>query len=452
MGNFTFCTLVSKLFISLCVLIFSTLPVVAQDEYPGDEIVLKLANATDLAAVAGAYGLDPVFLDQFGSRPIYRLRILDGTTPLNKAAALTSDAAGRVLYAEPNFNAVAPEVSGISWASGIPWAGGISWASGDPNGSGEGNWYRNRIRLPEAHSLSRGAGITVAVLDTGVDRAHPALAGKLVSGFDFVDFDNDPSEVGTRATHPLYGHGTHVTGLVAASAPESKIVPIRVLDTNGVGNIWVLAEALLYAANLDPDGNPATDDQVRVINMSIATRRPTALLNDVIGDITCGFSDDGDDDDESGGSGTIPVTNRAECLTEGRGGIVVVASAGNRGSTIAEYPAAESINIGGALAVAASNRQDRRAAFSNWGSWVEIAAPGDVIISSVPGGGYGVWGGTSMASPLVAGQAALIRSYHRQRQLTATQVVNHIISSSAMVGGQVPFRVDAAASLSTSPW
>ncbi len=256
--------------------------------------------------------------------------------------------------------------------------------------------------------------------------------------------------MGTRSTHPLYGHGTHVTGLVATVAPEAKIVPVRVLDQNGAGNVWVLAEALNYAATLDPDGDPATDDKVRVINMSIATRRQTALLNDIIDDITCGFSDDDDDDEEDGGRAYI-ITQRAECLTEGRGGIVIVAAAGNNGSTVAEYPAAESQNIGGVLAVAASNRQDRRAAFSNWGSWVEMAAPGDGLISPVPGGGYGVWGGTSMASPIADGQAALIRSYYRQRQLTATQVVNHIISSSVMVGGQVPFRIDAAAALASVP-
>lgn len=98
-----------------------------------------------------------------------------------------------------------------------------------------------------AYGQSR-AGVTVAVLDTGVDPNHPAFAGRLALGFDFVDFDADPREEGVAGVHAGYGHGTHVTGLIALVAPDAKIMPVRVLDQDGVGNIWVLAEGLLYAS------------------------------------------------------------------------------------------------------------------------------------------------------------------------------------------------------------
>ena len=110
-----------------------------------------------------------------------------------------------------------------------------------------------KIQLSLAHQINRGTGpngpVKVAVLDTGVDTNHVALAGRLLPGWDFVDDDADPSEVGDQQTGP-YGHGTHVAGLIALVAPEAKIIPIRVLDRYGVGNIWVLAEALAFA--IDP--------------------------------------------------------------------------------------------------------------------------------------------------------------------------------------------------------
>src|SRR6185295_16802740 len=128
-----------------------------------------------------------------------------------------------------------------------------------------------------------------ALLDTGVDTNHPALAGHLLPGRDFVDDDADPSEVGDQQTGP-YGHGTHVAGLVALVAPEAKIIPIRVLDERGVGNIWVLAEALAYA--VDPDGDPATADGADVINLSLTTPRETKLIGNLIARACGGTSED----------------------------------------------------------------------------------------------------------------------------------------------------------------
>jgi thermitase len=284
-------------------------------------------------------------------------------------------------------------------------------------------WFRDKIRLPEAHRITRGEGITVAVLDTGVDRSHYVLAPQLVGGFDFVDFDADASEVGAQGINAGYGHGTHVAGLVAAVAPEAKILPVRVLNENGVGNIWVLAEALEYAATVDPDGNPATDDKVRVINLSFATRRQTNLLSEIVSAVTCEDGDDTEDD---------------FCFAEDRRGIAVIAAAGNSGAEIAEYPAAE--NVPGSLAVAATDQYDRRANFSTFGNWVQVAAPGVNIRSTVPGNQFASWCGTSMAAPLAAGKAALIRA--RFPDFKAADVTNFIVSKSDSVSGDVQKRIN----------
>ena len=92
-------------------------------------------------------------------------------------------------------------------------------------------------------------------VSAGFDLAHPALAGRMLPGWDFVDGDADPSET-AQPTQGGYGHGTHVAGLVAWVAPGARLLPLRVLDAEGQGNAWVLAEAMLHA--VDPDHNPAT--------------------------------------------------------------------------------------------------------------------------------------------------------------------------------------------------
>ena len=175
--------------------------------------------------------------------------------PLRQTGPQNWQRTSRVVYAEPNFIGRAPE--GVQR---------VSWPKGEEDDDYQEQWAAGMIRLPEAHTITRGAGITIAVLDTGVDATHPALAGQLVNGYDFVDLDADPSEGGSAEQNLHYGHGTHVAGLVALVAPEAKIMPLRVLDENGSGNIWVLAEALTYAIN--PDGNLNTADGADVINLS----------------------------------------------------------------------------------------------------------------------------------------------------------------------------------------
>ena len=208
---------------------------------------------------------------------------------------------------------------------------GQSWSVGGDAGGYVAQWAPQMIHLSVAHQINQGTGsngqpIKIAVLDTGVDPTHPALAGHLLPGFDFVDNDNDPTEVGTQQTGP-YGHGTHVAGLIALVAPEAKIIPIRVLDPQGIGNVWVLAEALSYA--VDPDGNPSTHDGADVINMSLSTLRQTSLLRSVLSKIC---------DD-------VPLPGEDDFPAVGNPNLVVIAAAGNGGDTTRQYPAAEDVGF-----------------------------------------------------------------------------------------------------------
>jgi thermitase len=359
-----------------------------EEAYVTDEVNVKLLRASDLQAVSDQYHVK--LIEQFGARPIYRMRVTDGTDSKVKAAALAADAA-RVQYAEANWTAGSPEGSGVIWSVGDGWDAGVIWSVGG-QGQYQAQWAQDKLKLKEAHRATKGAGTIVAVLDTGVDRRHPALAGRLLRGRDFVDDDDDPSEVlpqpcaasADPAKCGPYGHGTHVAGLVALAAPEARIMPLRVLDAQGVGNMWVIAEAVRYA--LDPDGDPTSDDGADVINLSLATVHHSNLLREVIGDA----------------SDTAVPSPYAK--------VVVVAASGNRGTTELMYPAAE--NFDGELSVAASKSDDTLWEKSERDDNVrnDVMAPGVGITSSVPGGGTGVWAGTSMASPLVAGLAALVRA------------------------------------------
>jgi subtilisin family serine protease len=382
------------------------------DTVPG-EILLKLRVADAVTPLLAKYGL--TITGRFGARPIFRLRF--ATPPLDvhavlEALLLEPD----VLLAEENAIHASPEArKNRVWAIGSAQDFAQQWAPA-------------ALRLNEAHRFATGSGVRVAVLDTGIDASHPLFAARLLPGHDFVGGDANPAEEGSR-NDLGFGHGTHVAGIVASAAPGAKIMPIRVLDRHGEGNAWVLAEAILYA--IDPDGNPATDDGAHVINLSLGSRERTEILDTIAHLASCSFPAVPDPLDPEGDvSDPGYNVDRERCSYSS--GAVVVAAAGNEGSRRREYPAGEGAY--GLLAVTASSEVRELAQFSNFGSWVHLAAPGDAITSSVPGpcpdaaaglgACFGTWSGTSMAAPWVAATAALLRE--REPALTPVDVAQRI--------------------------
>ncbi len=404
------------------------------------DVIVQLKRGVELAPLTARYQL--TLAEQFGKRPIYRLRVAAGASADSAVAALRAEPGVR--FAERNVDNETPE--------GRP---SQVYVVGGDTGSYAAQWAPQAMTLPAAQALSTGTGVRVAVLDTGVDATHPTLAPRMarsgtgnILGRDFVDDDNDASEAGTDG-NTGFGHGTHVAGLVILAAPAAQIMPVRVLDAQGRGNAWVLAEALGWA--VDPDGNPATDDGAHIVNLSLGGTQRTDLIKTVSELVSCTFDDD---DDDFQGPGFDD--DRARCALGHAS--TVIAAAGNSGSsTEQQFPAAEDVK--GLLAVAASTEARRLASFSNSGSWIKVAAPGALIMSTLPGARWGTWNGTSMAAPLAAGSAALLlgtaapnpdptRTVLRQWQ--PESVVDRLQSRSKALCGSSIKQIDAFSALSNT--
>lgn len=252
-------------------------------------------------------------------------------------------------------------------------------------------WALEMVNAPCAWQRTTGsADVSVAVLDSGVDLTHPALVGRLRDdGYDFLDGDDEPLDTD--------GHGTHVAGIIAATladaegvsglAPGVSILPVRVLDSEGGGDPDIAA-GIRYAA----------DNGAQVINLSLGASLLLAA-------------------DE-----TSPELDAAIEYAARSGSLVVVA-AGNDYLPLPNVVGYQNPNV---MVVAASNREDRRARFSNYGAWVSVVAPGDEILSTMPTydvfltsevpsderlqKGYDSMSGTSMAAPYAAALAALVFS------------------------------------------
>lgn len=221
----------------------------------------------------------------------------------------------------------------------------------------------------KAWNLTKGSGVVVAVVDSGVRKSHQDLAGAVLAGTDLVTGSGDGS-------NDQNGHGTHVAGIIAArangvgivgAAPLVKILPVRVLDASGSGYSSDVAEGVIWA----------TDHGAKVINLSLGGGVPSELTRTAI---------------------QYAIDN----------GVVVVAAAGNAGQSgnAPLYPAAFSEPI----AVGSISSDKQRSSFSNWGTYVDLVAPGDGIVSlwSSSDNTYAWASGTSMATPHVAAAAALV--------------------------------------------
>ena len=342
-------------------------------------------------------------------------------------SVITNLLGGTVIDAIPEANTyllklpVLPVLSPILKLLGVEWLEldrGVSLPSNgqlkllDVPWSLGGGWYKAQpalqlIRTGPAHEYATGRGIIIADINSRVDFGHPALAGHLGAGYDFVTnrpsslaalnddqstagfldddqstagfLDDDQSTAGfldgngIRLLGSLLdggggasAHGTFCAGLLVAVAPDATVMPLRAFDDNGNSDLFTLAKAIRYARR----------NGAQVVNMSFGTLTDAKVLREAI------------DYAKSGN-------------------VVLVASAGNNNTSAPQYPAAYS----GVLAVASTDLWDRKASFSNYGGYVFVDAPGTHILSATPGGGYGLASGTSFSAPMASGMAALIRSW-----------------------------------------
>ncbi|MCK4365078.1 MAG: S8 family serine peptidase [Thermoplasmatales archaeon] len=226
----------------------------------------------------------------------------------------------------------------------------------------------HKIQCPEAWDTNQGSKtVKIAIVDTGIDYNHEDISGNYVSGgYDHVNGDNDPWDDN--------GHGTHCAGIAAAVMDNNKGIA-------GVAQVEVMAEKVLGAggsggsAGVAGGIDHAVSQGADVISMSLGSGSPSSAIENA-------------------------------CNTAYNAGVLLVAASGNDYDNEVGYPAAH----GSVIAVGATDTQDQRCAFSNYGDALELMAPGYRIISSTPGNNYEKWSGTSMATPHVAGVAALAMS------------------------------------------
>ena len=294
---------------------------------------------------------------------------------------------------------------------------------------GSREWNLNSVNAPEAWQAGySGEGITIAVVDTGVDLDHPDLvdniyvnAGEIegngidddgngyvddVNGYDFAGRDADPNDVG--------GHGTHVAGTIAAGlngfgatgvAPDATILPVRVLGNDGTGSTNTVAAGIRYAADLGAD----------IINLSLGGGYSRAIQSAI---------------------------DYAQDL-----GSFIVAAAGNESASTPGFPARFSSIYDNVLSVGAHNSRDQIAGFSNdvgTSGSVQVDAPGVGVFSTYVGGRYATLSGTSMAAPHVAGVAALALSANPD--LTPSQLRDLLVggTTDAAIGSDSLGIVNAA--------
>lgn len=262
-------------------------------------------------------------------------------------------------------------------------------------------WSEDLLRLPLAWRETKGEGIKVAILDTGIDTGHPDLIGAVLDSVDLTG----------EGIGDLNGHGTHCAGIVAArangvgfigAAPEAQLLICKVLGNNGAGSLQAIAAGVGWAVESGAD----------IISMSLGGTADSPALHEAI--------------------------HRALAL-----GRMVICAAGNSGALFTNaigYPG----RYGSVITVASHDQNGLPSGFSSRGPEIDLMAPGQEIWSTYKEGGYAKLSGTSMATPFVAGLAALILAKHRQPGEHATPVRNneelkqHLLAMTAHPGYHDP--------------
>jgi subtilisin family serine protease len=364
------------------------------------------ALSSALAALSSQFAGVGV-LQQIEGRPIYLIAysLQANQVPDDVSLMLESLVAqGRIAWGELNYAGQTGEGRTDSlWLSGVG-VGALQY---------QGQYSRGLLGIDLAHPRSLGAGVIVAVVDTGIDAAHPALAaGVSPSGVSFVpgaagwgDTGNGLDDDGDGLVDEQVGHGTFVAGLIRLVAPDAMLLPVRVLNSDGIATNFQIARAVAWSI----------DRGAHIVNMSLGEDYESITIADVV----------------------------AEAKSKG---VMVVGAAGNRATDDPkEYPASDPNAVG----VTALDWNDSLAPFANFGNQLALSAPGDSLVTAagadvaksiigpVPGGGYGVWKGTSFATAFVSGTAALVRAQHPDwpsKAVPAGMVVDTIVGVLASTG------------------
>jgi hypothetical protein len=347
---------------------------------PGRRLMASVLTALTLAAASGtstASAASPqpsapavpgeriaVVVNHDGSPEIFTVQAAAGRT----AELLAT------LARQPSVESA--EIDGTASLSATTYTG-TAPQSDDPGRTSQ--WALDRLRAEDVRAAFLAAGHSwsevpvVAILDTGIQGSHPDLAGRTVAGYDLIA--GAPTAPG--ASVDPHGHGTHVAGIVGANVGDgvgvsglldgARLMPVRVVDENGSGSLARIARGMVWAV----------DHGAQVLNMSLGSASSSQAL-------------------------------AAAAEYAAAHGVVVVAAAGNSGASTngREYPCTYSTVI----CVGATDAADHRAGFSTFGTQVDVAAPGNAILSTYKGSQYYYGSGTSMATPYTAAAVALLRA------------------------------------------
>lgn len=393
---------------------FVVMPVAAQNEInpinTGDAILVQFdAKTTEAERSAAIESMGGVMVEWLA--PIHVARVQTDAKTTNGSLANNSDAAAQMATllntARGSEYVISAEVDGTVQAA---------FAPNDPAYYNTAFVYApQRMNAAGAWDFTLGnPNVVIAILDTGVNANHPEFAGRIVPGYDFINYDANPDDDN--------GHGTHVAGIATAGT------------NNGIGNVGICG-----ACSLMP--------------VKILSNTGTGLWSQVAAGITFAADNGADIINLSLGGYSASATMQSAIEYAQQKGILVVAAAGNDNRSDAFYPAAFQDVIG----VSATDQNDERWPLSNFGDYIDVAAPGVTIYNTFNDlnnyyNGYAFYSGTSMASPHVAGLAGLLLSQDQSR--TPAQITALITSTAKDLGapGWDPYfgygRVDADKALS----
>jgi subtilisin family serine protease len=377
-------TLALFLIASAFLMMFNAVTVCADLGYANDCVVTKLKFGVGIDEVNERHGTSTY--EQITGTKVYLLGVPPGMTAEEAVVSLGSD--GDFLSVELN-----PIVGSMESGQSPYWE-----HSGYDSTFYHEQWATDKIGVYEAHQKATGMGVTVAVLGTGVEPNHTALTDRLMTGYDFVDDDDAPWEIADGmdsdndgTVDEDIGQGTHLAGIITLIAPDASIMPLRVLNPDGKGDVFRVSRAIRYAV----------DNGANVIICAFGTLHTSETLKK---EVEYAYSH----------------------------GCVLVAPVGDWDIQDMVLPAA----YDHVIAVAAVDSQDIKVASSSFGNYVTVSAPGERICSTFWDGGYAWWNGASMAASIVAAEAALLREFDPDAEVDG--LIDCLEGSAANIDGLNP--------------